>query len=213
MLEPLDDLVHDAFNEENSESNYKVDNHSFSVFEELLNSSIVCDRLQKIADCVGSKDLNVWKWNEEKSMIFLADKVRRLERCLAEKKGLIAEDGSVEVGYSSKDRGKRTEPSITDQRYLRLAWEIVSDYLLDDISGKLAEKLKINLNESQSVPLSKKPKLEGPTSTAPDDDYTKTFGKKPLSQQVKKAPIGAKDKATSRASAGTKSITSFFTKK
>ena len=212
MLVPIDDLLHDGLNEETSEGNEKLSSDSFSIFDEILSSSLVCDRLHKIADCVGSKDLNVWKWNEEKTLNFLTEKVHRLERCLVKNKGLVAEDGSVELGFSSRERAdKRNEPGCTDQRYLRLAWEILSEYLLDSISGKIAQKLGINLQESQPLPFQpviKKPKLEGPTS--PVDDYTK--GRK-TSQQVKKVPTSAKEKAASRACVGTKSISSFFTKK
>ena len=214
MLVPLDDLLHDGLKQENSEGNDKLSSDSFSIFEEILSSSLVCDRLHKIADCVGSKDLNVWKWNKEKTINFLAVKVRRLESCLVKNKGIVAEDGSVELGFSYTERaGKRNEPGFTDQRYLRLAWEILSEYLLDSISGEVAQKLEINLQESSAPltpqPVIKKPKLEG--SAAPVDDYTK--GRKPLLQQAKKVPTSAKEKAASRACVGTKSITSFFTKK
>ena len=126
-------------------------------------------------------------------------------------KNSIADDGSRDIGFTSRiNTGKRPDER-NDLKYLRLAWEIVSDYLPDPFSLKLANKLGINLESQPMTPLAKKPKMEHPTSTSPLDDYTK--GKTPLSSQIKKTEPTAKQKAASRACVGTKSITSFFTKK
>lgn len=213
MVVPLEDLVHDVLTEEDNESDEKIESGCFSIIDELLQSSIVSNRLHKIADSVGSKDLNVWKWNEEKSLNFLSAKVIKLEKRLQLNKSSIADDGSVDIGYTARSTtAKRADTGSVDQRYLRLACEIVSDYLPESFSLKLATKLNINLKESQTLtPLAKKAKLDNPVSTGPLDDYTK--GKKPLSSQTKKAELTAKQKAASRACVGTKSIASFFSKK
>lgn len=211
MRVPLEDLVPDVLTEENQALNEKLEATCFSTVDEILQSSLVKSRLHKIADSVGSKDLNVWNWNEEKSLIFLSAKVYRLEKKLQMNKNSIADDGSHDIGFTSRiNTGKRLGAE-NDLKYLRLAWEIVSDYLPDPFSLKLANKLSINLESQQMTPLAKKPKMENPTSTSPLDDYTK--GKKPLSSQVKKTEPTAKQKAASRACVGTKAITSFFTKK
>ena len=212
MVVPLEDLIHDVLTEEDQDSNEKIESSS-SIIDELLKSNIVTNRLHKIADSVGSKDLNVWKWNEDKSLSFLSAKVIRLEKRLQLNKSSIADDGGVDIGYTARNNTtKRLNADRVDQRYLRLAWEIMSDYLPESLSQKLAQKLNINLNESQALtPLAKKAKLDNPVSTGPLDDYTK--GKKPLSNQAKKAEPTAKQKAASRACAGTKSIASFFSKK
>ena len=213
-LLPLDDLVHEALIQENLEGDQNLGKNCLANYEDILKLSTVHSRLHNIADQVGSKDLNVWRWNEGKALSFLAKKVRRLERSLRKNKSSIAADGSVEIGFSTRDinAGKRSEPECADNRYLRLAWEIVSNYLVDDIGEKLAQNLRLNLQEPQPPPSIKKPKLEGPGSAAPLDDYTK--GKKALPQQLKsKAQLSAKEKAVARASTGTKSITSFFQKK
>jgi len=213
MKVPLEDLIHDIMTEEDQESSEKNDSSCFPIVDEILQSNMITDRLHKIADSVGSKDLNVWKWNEEKSLNFLSAKVHRLEKRLQMNKSSIAEDGSVDIGYTpGTSTGKRQNSESVDQRYLRLAWEIISDYLPENISIKLAAKLDINLKESHSLTqLAKKAKIDNPTVTGPLDDYSK--GKKPLSTSVKKAEPTAKQKAASRACVGTKSIASFFTKK
>ena len=212
-LVPLEDLLHDALTEENVDGNDVFDGRCFSILDELLKSSLISNRLHKVADSKGSKDLNVWKWNEEKTLAFLGKKVVRLERCLKQNKKSIAEDGSVETAFAftSKDDQAKRQLEATDKRYLRLAWEIVSEYLVESLSDKLAQKLEINLQESQPIPLIKKPRLEGTSSTAPLDDYTK--GRKSATQQQKNKEKTAKEKAASRASAGTKSIASFFGKR
>ena len=213
MKVPLEDLIHDIMTEEDQESSEKNDSSCFPIVDEILKSNMITDRLHKIADSVGSKDLNVWKWNEEKSLSFLSAKVHRLEKRLQMNKSSIAEDGSVDIGYTpGTSTGKRQNSESVDRRYLRLAWEIISDYLPENISLKLAAKLDINLKESHSLtPLAKKAKIDNPTETGPLDDYSK--GKKPLSTNVKKAEPTAKQKGASRACVGTKSIASFFTKK
>ena len=131
MRVPLEDLVHDVLTDEDQELNEKLEPNCFSIVDEILQSSLVKSRLHKIADSIGSKDLNVWKWNEEKSLSFLSAKVFRLEKKLQKNKSSIADDGSFDIGFTSRsDTVKRPNQGNVDGRYLRLAWEIVSDYLL-----------------------------------------------------------------------------------
>merc|ERR1719225_2326107 len=138
MRVPLEDLVHDVLIEEDQKLDEKLEATCFSIVDEILQSSLVKSRLHKIADSIGSKDLNVWKWNEEKSLSFLSAKVLRLEKKLQMNKSSIADDGSVDIGYTpGTSTGKRQNSESVDQRYLRLAWEIISDYLPENISIKL----------------------------------------------------------------------------
>ena len=102
--------------------------------------------------------------------------------------------------------GKRKEPEKSSLQYLRLSWEIVSDYLIEDLAVKLAKSVGLNIEESQPLPLIKKPRTEGSSSTAPIDDYSK--GRKVAPPQKSKLPLASsKLKAASK---GTKSIASIF---
>ena len=80
--------------------------------------------------------------------------------------------------------------------------EVSSDTLFKIVVG-------LNVEESQPLPIIKKPRTEGPISTAPIDDYSK--GRKVEPSQKSKLPLtSSKLKAASKARAGTKSIASFF---
>ena len=210
-LMPLNDMIHDALTKETSGGDEHNLGRSYTIFDEVLNSPIVIDRLINIADSVGCKDLNVWKWNEEKTLKFLAKKVYRLRKGLQINSNSIAEDGSIEHGLLSRNdhEGKRKEPEKSSLQHLRLAWEIVSDYIIEDLAEKLAKTVGLNVVESQPLPIIKKPRTEGPTSTGPTDDYSK--GRKVEPSKKSKLPLtSSKLKAASKARAGTKSIASFF---
>ena len=208
-LVPLDDLVDEALAKENSETSKTSEVNYFANYSNILKLSMVCSRLGNIADSVGSQDLNVWRWNEAKALSFLTKKVRRLQTSLQTNQRSIAQDGSLAMGLSIKG-SKRVEPEGSNSSYLQLAWEILSDYLLDDLSLKLAKCLGLNLEEPQRPVSAKKPKLGGTIPTTPLDDYTKD--KKAVSTVKVKAP-SAKEKACARAATGTKSIASFFHKR
>jgi len=167
------------------------------------------EKLEKIALPKGPADLNVWQWNEEKALEYLATKINKLKTEIKEK-GLSTLDNESSTNYVS---AKRKEESQEEEECLRYAWEFLSDFLSNDLSEKLAKHVKLNLNTPALMkPVAKKPKLDGnvkkENSTGPVDDFSKD--NKPT--KIKAEPTSAKGKALAKSAKGSKSISSFFGK-
>jgi len=167
------------------------------------------EKLEKIALPKGPADLNVWQWNEEKALEYLATKINKLKTEIKEK-GLSTLDNESSTNYVS---AKRKDESQEEEECLRYAWEFLSDFLSNDLSEKLAKHVKLNLNTPAMMkPVAKKPKLDGnvkkENSTGPVDDFSKD--NKPT--KIKAEPTSAKGKALAKSAKGSKSISSFFGK-
>ena len=164
------------------------------------------EKMSKIANPKGSPDLNVWQWNEDKTVDYLSGKIDRLTR-------EIQAQGLHYQGQSENYQ-KRANESETLAECKKAAWQFLSDYLQEDLSLLLAKKLKISM-ESNSNPMPKISnevvKSNGSSSGGPKDDYAKDFNKALL----KNTPDNqsAKQKALAKSAKGTKSISSFFAKK
>lgn len=170
------------------------------------------EKLEKIALPKGPSDLNVWQWNEEKALDYLAVKVNKLKAEI-KGKGLTTLDNESSTNYVS---AKRKDESQEDEECLRYAWEFLADFLQNDLSEKLAKHLKINLDApAQMKPVAKKPKLDGNvnnknSSSGPVDDFSKEYK---TAKMCNAEPATAKAKALAKSAKGTKSISSFFGKK
>jgi len=190
---PLDDLLIDD---------------DFTSIQDII-GLLTREKLEKIALPKGPADLNVWQWNEEKALEYLATKINKLKTEIKEK-GLSTLDNESSTNYVS---AKRKEESQEEEECLRYAWEFLSDFLSNDLSEKLAKHVKLNLNTPALMkPVAKKPKLDGnvkkENSTGPVDDFSKD--NKPT--KIKAEPTSAKGKALAKSAKGSKSISSFFGK-
>ena len=101
-------------------------------------------------------------------------------------------------------------------QYLRYAFGIVSSYLSKDLTEKLREHLKIPAEKKATTKREPTESLVGSankkaktTASAPTEDYSKGY----KSVAAKETPKNAKQKALAKSASGSKSITSFFTKK
>lgn len=180
-----------------------LSDQEFPETEDILLETLTETRLGLVSDSKGSRDLNVWKYNEEKTLTWLEGKVR----ALAEVFEKSSEDTSG--GASSRDH----------EDYLRYALGVVQEYLDAGLSEKLETKLalpkvetksggnkrlsSLEIEDDENTPR-KKAKLEGPI-----EDYSKSYKKAEVKEEVK----GAKDKALAKSAKGTKNIMSFFGKK
>ena len=166
------------------------------------------EKLEKIATSKGSPDLNVWKWDEEKCLDYLATKVKKLKTEIKEKE-LTTLDNESSTNYVSS---KRKDDSQEEEECSRYAWEFLSDFLQSDLSEKLAKYLKLNLDTPAVMkPVAKKPKLDGNVSSkGPVDDFSKNDK---TAKICNAEPTSAKAKALAKSAKGTKSISSFFGKK
>ncbi|KAK4308004.1 hypothetical protein Pmani_020279 [Petrolisthes manimaculis] len=158
-----------------------------------------------IADRKGNPELGVWKYNEEKTVGWLAGRTEKLASLLQDRKVPTSSAQSFTyVRTMSLDE--------TKEAYLELSYGILCDYLSDTLSKALRQHLQLpevrvkkkapSGVENQAPP--KKRKSEGPL-----DDYSKDG----LPASKGNTPQNAKARALARSASGSKSITSFFTKK
>jgi len=210
MLTPMDPLLLAIPYLRASERNVPLDDllidDDFSEIGDIIDL-LTREKLEKIAMPKGTPDLNVWKWDEEKCLDYLATKVKKLRTEIKEK-GLNTLDNESSTNYVST---KRKDESQEEEECSRYAWEFLSDFLQDDLSQKLAKHLKLNL-ETPAVlkPVAKKPKLDANVSSnGPVDDFSKNDKTSKIS---KVEPTSAKQKALANSAKGTKSISSFFGK-
>ena len=103
----------------------------------------------------------------------------------------------------------------------RTAWEILSDYLDPEMSSLLAKHVGIKEEpvkkpETNSKPITLTGSRQLPAGTKenarPLEDYSEDLEPKSKMQKLS-TPGSAKQKALAKSAAGSKSITSFFTKK
>ncbi|XP_045581570.1 ribonuclease H2 subunit B isoform X2 [Procambarus clarkii] len=155
-----------------------------------------------VADRKGNAELGVWKYNESSTLSWLEKKVKQLSKLLQERK--VPTSSAQSFTYVRTMNLEQTK-----EAYLELAHGIIADYLSEDLSKALYRHLKLPEVKSNQIGLenqrpSKKRKSEGPV-----EDYTKNN----VPANKIKSPQSAKAKALAKSASGSKSITSFFTKK
>jgi len=165
--------------------------------------------LEVVAESKGAADLNVWKFDKEKALSWLEERVARVTKVL-QRQAIDLTQGAVSSNF------RLAGPEQTYDDYRLCALGLVSEYLLPDLATALKERLGIEEKKTsigqfkrQSVggqgdgPKPKKAKQEGPT-----EDYSKKAVK-----AIVKEEDNAKMKALKASAKGTKSIASFFSKK
>ncbi|CAK1548598.1 unnamed protein product [Leptosia nina] len=169
--------------------------------------------LDNIADLKGSLELCAYKYNEEKTLKWLEEKVRKLSK-LIRKKNVHVTSGVSSATFISSTLNN---DDIDEEFYLKYAFGILSDYLQDDLVELLESKFdfkpelietvgtkrKSNCNNSNDV---KRIKCETLAEDIQSMDCSSTEVKK-------QKPLTAKEKARQKAASGTKTISSFFVKK
>ncbi|KAF2894012.1 hypothetical protein ILUMI_12165 [Ignelater luminosus] len=169
--------------------------------------------LNMVADRKGDEELNAFKYNEEKTLVWLQKKTERVADILKQK------NIHVTSGAASATFVKSAKEDATDnESYLRYAHGIVSEYLMDDLSQKLLKYL--NLPEDANISLkrkstsnmqseSKKLKIEDEKGNSSSNVLDLS---KPDIKAIKQPIQTSKEKSRSKAASGSKSITSFFKK-
>ena len=171
-------------------------------------------KLTLIADRKGDESLQAFKFNEEKTLIWLQKKVERVADVLKQK-GIHVSQGAISATYVKSTKLE----NASEMEYLKYAHGIVSEYLSEDLSKKLAQHL--NIADETEI---KKRKLSSPKENTdekrPKKDATENesvLKPKTLdltkSEKPQKTTISKKELSRQKAAAGSKSITSFFKKK
>ena len=190
---PLDDLLTDP---------------DFPDISDLL-PMLAQEKMSKIAKSKGTPDLNVWVYDEEKCLEYLSSKVDKLKKKVKDQ-GLTVLDNTSSINYVS---AKRKDDSEEEEDAKRYAWEFISDFLQNDLSEKLAKHIKLDLSAQSKQPVAKKPKLDSnvaPKNQGPKDDY---FNPKSVKNSPAPAVENSRQKALAKSAKGSKSISSFFSKK
>ncbi|KZC10067.1 PREDICTED: ribonuclease H2 subunit B [Dufourea novaeangliae] len=172
-------------------------------------------KLTLIADRKGDESLQAYKFNEEKTLTWLQKKVERVVAVLKQK-GIHVSQGAISATYVTSIK----HDSASDGEYLKYAHGIVSEYLSEDLSKKLAQHLHVT-DETES----KKRKLSSPNDSTDEKRPKKEVAESesilkpkappdlPKPEKIQKSTVGKKELARQKAAAGSKSITSFFKKK
>ncbi|CAL7935081.1 unnamed protein product [Xylocopa violacea] len=171
-------------------------------------------KLALVADRKGDESLQAYKFNEEKTLVWLRKKVERVVEVLKQK-GIHVSQGAISATYVKSSKLE----SASEIEYLKYAHGIVSEYLAEDLSKKLAQHL--NLPDEMEH---KKRKLSSPKDNADEKRSKKDTTEnetvlKPKTtdltklEKPQKTAIGKKELARQKAATGSKSITSFFKKK
>lgn len=171
--------------------------------------------LSLVADQKGDADMNVWKYNEEKTRAWLTRKVEQVVKVLEDRNIQVNEDGIAMSNTFVKTKSNDANVKNKDT-YLRYAHGIVSEYLPSSLRSSLLSSL--NLPEVKPADPSSKRKLLTAQSPNIEDAEAKRikldgdeFREKSTPAKKPKEP-SAKDKALARSASGTKSISSFFKK-
>ncbi|XP_031825548.1 ribonuclease H2 subunit B isoform X2 [Nomia melanderi] len=171
-------------------------------------------KLTLVADRKGDESLQAYKFNEEKTLAWLQKKVERVVDVLKQK-GIHVSQGAISATYIKSIKLE----TASEGEYLKYAHGIVSEYLSEDLSKKLAQYLNIP-DETES----KKRKLSSPNDSTEEkrskkDTVENELILKPKAtdlskpEKLQKPTIGKKELARQKAAAGSKSITNFFKKK
>lgn len=179
-----------------------------SEYPNLYEIASLSDGLSYVAKQLGDPELNVWKYEEEKCLKWLEERVNKVKGVL-DAQNIDLSGGATSLIYQANVKASSVE-------YTRYALGIVSEYLPQELVDSLAAKLNLPEPEKPAAkrqsegrpggnePPNKKIKHEGPT-----EDYTKS-GKK---EKKKEAELNVKQKALAKSAEGTKNIMSFFKKK
>ncbi|XP_041974445.1 ribonuclease H2 subunit B [Aricia agestis] len=170
-------------------------------------------RLDDVADVKEVGDIKAFKYNEKKAIDWLEKRVRRLANVLKEK-NIHVTSGAASATFVSSSIS-----DIDPELYLKYAFGIVSEYLDDYFSGQLEKHFNFPADTIETVGnkrkteendngVSKKLKYE---NNGEEENINFINIKSPETKAVKS--LTAKEKARQKAASGSKTISSFFTKK
>jgi len=164
--------------------------------------------LEVVAERKGDADLNVWKFDKEKALVWLEERVGRVAKVL-QRQAIDLTQGAVSSNF------RQAGPEQTYDDYRLCAFGVVSEYLLPELADALQERLGVEEKKPslgqfkrQSVGGQEGPKPKRAKHEGPAEDYSKKAVK-----AVAKEEESAKVKALKASAKGTKSIASFFAKK
>ncbi|XP_032515786.2 ribonuclease H2 subunit B [Danaus plexippus] len=181
-------------------------------FDKLIN---FFNDLNTIGDLKGSADLKAYKYNEEKTLMWLEQKIRKLSQILRDR-NIHVTSGAISATFVASTVNS---DKVDDDFYLKYAHGIVSEYLEDhliklleerfniksDLIEQVGNKRKSEMGESNEI--MKKIKFE-----AADENENKPIVNNVVPDVKKPKQLTSKEKARQKAASGSKAISSFFSK-
>lgn len=169
--------------------------------------------LEVIADVKTVGEQAFYKYNPKRTISWLQIKVRKIVESLKEQ--------GVHCGYSSLSanytKSEKTENPAEEEDFLRVAIGIVGQYLdlelLEELKNKFGIKEQKKATEEPDKKKRKSVKLE---ITSPDNGENDEHASKKMkfeAEKPKEKKISAKEEKLAKAAKGSKSISSFFSKK
>ncbi|KAI8498846.1 Ribonuclease H2 subunit B [Branchiostoma belcheri] len=173
-----------------------------------LLSCIQPSDLEHICDVKGSGDVRACRYNKERTLEWLKQKVEQVADKLT--------DSSVRVTGGAQlltfTHSLKSEQASRDD-YLRYACGLVSDYISTDLSKELTQHMGIKIPEKKEVNCAEPPAKKAKLSEIPEatEDYSKFAVK---DEKPKNTKMTAAQRALSKVDkTGMKSIASFFSPK
>ncbi|RVE46904.1 hypothetical protein evm_008465 [Chilo suppressalis] len=174
--------------------------------------------LDHIGDLKGSPEMKAYKYNEEKTLLWLEGKVKQLAGVLRHK-NIHVTSGAASATFVASNISNQ---SVDEEFYLKYACGIISEYLESEIIDLLEKKFDFKPELIESVGKKRKSEIETNTTSKkiksePENDNNLLNNSNQSIddwKEVKKSkPLTAKEKARQKAASGTKTLSAFFTKK
>ncbi|KAG8230950.1 hypothetical protein J437_LFUL010835 [Ladona fulva] len=111
-----------------------------------------------LQNSLGDEELNAYKYNEEKTLAWLQRKTERVADILRQK-GIHVGGGAMSASFLKTT--KQQSDIDSNESYLKYAHGIVSEYLADDLSGKLLKFMGLSGSiQAPSPPVSSSPGMD-----------------------------------------------------
>ncbi|KAM3966848.1 ribonuclease H2 subunit B [Aphomia sociella] len=172
--------------------------------------------LDMIGDLKGPVDMKACKYNQDKTLTWLEGRVQKLAKVLREKNVHVT-SGAASATFVASNIGNDT---IDEEFYLKYAHGMVSEYLQDELVQLLEKRFNFKSDLIESV--GKKRKSEATDindankrikQESPEINENVNSMNESYTEVKKEKSLSAKEKARQKAASGTKTISSFFTKK
>ncbi|KAL5273753.1 RNASEH2B family protein [Megaselia abdita] len=175
--------------------------------------------LEVVADVKTVGGQTFYKYNPRRTIAWLQIKVSKIVESL-KNEGIYCGYSSLSANYA---KSEKTENTAEEEDFLRVAVGIVGQYLdlelLEDLKNKFGIKeKKKTVEEEKKTPASKRKsvKLEITSPDNGEDDIDDEQASKKIKlepEKPKEKKVTAKEEKLAKAAKGSKSISSFFTKK
>lgn len=176
---------------------------------EIFSSVLKTDQMKLVADQKGSDELKAFMYNEEKTLKWLKKKFKLIEDSLRQQNIISSGASSMNYVKSSTDTEAVDEDALAEA-----ALGIISEYISLDLIEKLDNIYGISQKSKDPIGLKRKSEIggaEGDRKRVKMEEQENLLS--PTNILKKEAKVTVKSKALEKAAKGSKSISSFFTKK